>query len=151
MKIPVLTTKAKKELRTLQKQYKEAVTEYEKLKKIEDDTEDQALSELDYIVNEGERANHENSFLLDDLELDVMLKRRQMIIQALGYDYPDYDKVFSYDAWQRKREVEKLILKWGKNTVAKDIGLNNEEWETLTGHWKHSEDFIRLTMKLNTK
>ena len=148
MRIPELTTEAKNEIKRLQTKYRAAVQEYEKLKQIEDSAEDQALRELNYIVDEGEPATHKNSFLLDDLELDVMLKRRQQIIQRLGYDYPDPERVFSYDAWNRKRDLEALILKWGEKYTAAAAGLNSEEWDMIASHWKFSQDFIDLTMKL---
>lgn len=140
---------AKKELRKIQKNYLETKAEHETLKAVENAAEDQACSELELITEEDfEPADHHNSFMLSDADTERMLTRRQEIIIAQGYDYPDKDLVLSHDAWQRLRRAENDIFKWMHENVREKIGVTEEEMDRMVSHWKYSKQLIELTLKL---
>ena len=140
---------AKKELKKIQKNYPETKAEYETLKAVGNAAEDQACEELELITEEDfEPADHRNSFMLSDTDFDKMLTRRQEIIIAKGYDYPDKDIVLSHDACQRLRRAENDIFKWMHENVREKIGVTEEELDRMVNHWKYSKQLIELTLKL---
>ena len=140
---------AKKELRKIQKNYLEVKAEYMTLKAVENAAEDQACEELELITEEDfEPADHRNSFMLSEEDTERMLTRRQEIITAQGYNYPDKDLVLSHDAWQRLRRAENDIFKWVHENVRERIGVTEEELDRMVNHWKYSQQLIELTLKL---
>ena len=140
---------AKAELKKIQKNYLETKAEYTTLKAVENAAEDQACEELELITEEDfEPADHSNSFMLSEEDTDRMLTRRQEIIIAQGYDYPDKDLVLSHDAWQRLRRAENDIFKWMHENVREKIGVTEEELDRMVSHWKYSQQLIELTLKL---
>ena len=140
---------AKKELKKIQKNYLEVKAEHAKLKAVENAAEDQACEELELITEEDfEPADHSNSFMLSEEDFDKMLTRRQEIIIAKGYSYPDKNLVLSHDAWQRLRRAENDIFKWMHENVREKIGVTEEELDYMVNHWKYSKQLIELTLKL---
>lgn len=140
---------AKMELKKIQKNYLEAKAEHETLKAVENAAEDQACEELQLITEEDfEPADHHNSFMLSDADFDKMLTRRQEIIIAQGYDYPDKELVLSYDAWNRLRRAENDIFKWMHENVRERIGVTEEELDRMVNNWRYSKQLIELTLKL---
>lgn len=140
---------AKKELKKIQKNYLETKAEHATLKAVENAAEDQACEELE-LITEGdfEPADHHNSFMLSDEDTERMLTRRQEIIIAQGYDYPDKNLVFSHEAWQKLRRAENDIFKWMHENVRERIGVTEEELDHMVNHWKYSKQLIELTLKL---
>ena len=139
---------AKKELKKIQRNYLEVKAEYATLKALENATEDQACKELELITEDFEPADHHNSFMLSEADTERMLTRRQEIIIAQGYDYPNKDLVLSHDAWQRLRRAENDIFKWLHENVREKIGVTEEELDRMVNHWKYSKQLIELTLKL---
>ena len=140
---------AKKELKKIQKNYLETKAEYATLNAVENAAEDQACEELELITEEDfEPADHHNSFMLSDADFDKMLTRRQEIIIAKGYDYPNKDLVLSHEARQRLRRAENDIFKWIHENVREKIGVTEEELDRMVNHWKYSQQLIELTLKL---